>query len=115
MKLTVKDRLNISGLYPERSNIVNQILVKDIIKKVQIDQDEMKKIQMKNIEVNGHLQTIWNKDKAKEVNIDFTEAEIGMLKNQVTELDKKNYITQDMIDLVLKIRDFNEGDKDGKK
>jgi len=103
MKLMIFERIIIQKLYPNTGNLITQTIVKDISEKVRITQDEMKEIEFK-IEENSKY--IWNKDKDKGKDINFTEMEINLLKNEVEKLDKEEMITQDILGLCLKINDY---------
>ncbi len=100
MKLTIKDRMLISQLYPKEGNLISQILVKDISKKVKITQEDIDKYEIKSDK--GSIN--WNLKKEKEIEVDFTDKEIELLKEQVEKLDKENKITQDNLELCLKIK-----------
>jgi hypothetical protein len=110
MKLTIKDRVVMPSLYPKESNIVNQILVKDIKEKVELTQPELKEIDFKPM--GTHYS--WDMKKAKDKKVDFTEAELDLLKNEIDKLDKEKKITQDILPLCLKIREVKEKPKEGK-
>ena len=100
MKLTIKERLNFGALYPEKGNIVEQKLVRDIAEKIDISQKEMKEIGLRSLE-NGVLQ--WNDKKAKTRKVEFTEMEMDLLKKQVKELDEKKEITANILSICLLI------------
>jgi len=103
MKLTIKDRLLFSTLYPQQSDILTQMLVRDISDKVKIEKEELDEIEFKPNK-NGQGFS-WNKEKAIEVEMEFTKTELEWLQSRVQELDKKKTITQDLLDLCLKIRE----------
>ena len=104
MKLTIKDRLLINELYPKESNLISQILVKDINEKVNITQNDIDKYNIKP-EKNG---LTWNVKKDKGIEVGFTDKEIEFLKKQVERLDAESKITQSNIDLCLKIKEYKE-------
>lgn len=99
MKLSIQERLVINALYPAKTNLVEQILVKDIVKKTELTQEDIKKynIKFKNDSI------VWTGKPIKKVN--FTDTEIEFLRKRVTELDKQNLITFELVDLCLKIQD----------
>lgn len=107
MKLSVKERILISKLYPREGNLMTQTLVKDIIKKVELKQDYLKKIDFKS-SPQGFT---WDSKKAKDINFDFTDSEVNLLKNEVDKLDKGNKITQEILDLCLKIKNYSPSKK----
>jgi len=101
MKFSVKDRLLISNLFPQKASLTDQILVKDITAKIAITQKEMTAYGLKS-SPDGQIR--WDADKEKAKNVDFTEAELELLKRQVEEKDKSNEITQEVVDLCIKIK-----------
>ena len=101
IKLSVKDRIVIRQLFPNESDLVTQLLVRDIIEKTEFTQEEIKKIGLK-VNEKGYT---WNPE-AKEKEVDFTKAELEFLKSRVDEWDKKKRITQDILDLCIKIKDI---------
>ena len=105
MKLTIKDRLILNSIYPKESNIVNQTLIRDISKKIEIPQDEMKAINLRP--KDGML--LWDEGKGKDIEVKFSALELNLLKGQVDKLDKENKITMDILDLCLKIREEKNG------
>lgn len=103
MVLSVKERFLMGVLYPRESDLVTQILVKDIKSKAEISQKEMKMIDFKQVSTGFQ----WDVKKAKDKNVDFTEAEVNLLKEQVERLDKEKKITTELVDLCLKIKETN--------
>ena len=101
LKLSVKDRLNFNGLFPQQDNILGQIMARDINEKTQITQTEIKSIDLKP-GPGGGLQ--WKAEKAKDKTIEFTGAELEFLRTQVARLDKAKQITSDLLELCLKIK-----------
>lgn len=104
MKLTILDRIIISQLYPQKSNLIQMTLVEDITKKVKIGQEEIKEIELKVEPTTNGISYNWNKDKAKDLNVDFTKEEIELLKSQVEELDSKKEITRELLDICKRIK-----------
>jgi len=110
MKLTTIDRLAFAVLYPKESNLITQVLIKDIDDKVKLTQKEIKDIGLK-IE-NGNY--TWNKDKEKPLVINFTDQELDLLIDRVNSLDKENKISLNLVDICLKIKDEKENAKKDK-
>ena len=98
MKLTIKDRILINALYPQQTNLIEQIITRDIKHKVGITQEELDKYQI--VVKDGGL--TWTG--SDEFDVDYTDKELELLKKQINVLDKKNQITQDIVDLCLKIQ-----------
>lgn len=106
MKLIVKERLAIAGLYPKEGNIITQTLVRDIQKKVTLTQAEIKKYNFRQLQDKF----VWD-EKGKGKDIEFTEAEVSMLKGEIDKLDKENKITQDILNVCLKIKNYEPKEK----
>lgn len=99
INLTLKERINFGALYPQKGNIVEQKLIRDIAEKIEISQGEMKEIELR---ATG-TQVQWNEKKAKDKKVEFTEMEMDLLKRQVRELDEKKEVTANILSLCLKI------------
>jgi len=104
IKLTVKDRLTFQQLFPKQSNLINQTLVRDIDEKVSLTQEEQKLIGLKAGE-GGVVRWSNEADRNVSKNVKFTGAEINFLKAQIDRLDKEEKISQDILNLCLKIRE----------
>lgn len=104
MKLSVKQRLNFSVLYPQEGNLIIQLLVKGIAEKVGLKQEEVEAIELKQ---EGDRLT-WKEEKAADKEISFSETEHNFLKQQVAKLDEEGRVTQDLLDLCLLIQDAKE-------
>ena len=102
VKLDVEERFIFNKLCPPESDILTQVIVADIRKKVAFSQAEIKKFGM----TFPPGQIKWSIEKAKAVKISFTKVEIELLKTQILEMDKKKKITQQILTLVLKIKDL---------
>lgn len=101
LTLTIKERLMVAYLFPEKGSLMSQILAKDISEKVRIGQEERDEIEF-NDDEQGRLR--WDAGKAKEKPIELTGAEVSFLQRQVTRLDKDQQVTAEMVDLALKIQ-----------
>ncbi len=105
MQLTIKDRIVFSSFFPKNYNLVEGVLIKDILKKVDITQEEIKEIGLQPITdpITKTSQVVWDADKAKEKEIIFTEMEVNFLKDRVKELDKEKKLNNDTFELAQKI------------
>jgi len=114
MKLTVLERLSLPSLYPQESSIENQVLVKQMIEKVSLTEEEIKKINgrtekrdvicpnCKEIVKEAEPGFFWDDDKY-EKDIDFSKAEIVLLKQQVDKLNESKLISQEILSVCLKV------------
>ena len=98
----IKDRLIISLLYPKESDLITQILVKDLRAKLDFTQKEITDLGFK-VTKEGYQ---WNQKGEKVTYIEFTDKEIKLLQDGVKTLDEEKKISQDNLDLCKKIQDF---------
>lgn len=101
MKLKISDRLNILTLFPVKASLLTQLTIKDVIEKVKLSEEERAVI---NFKIENTVAT-WDEKKASEKEIEFTNAEIGFLKDRVKTLDRENKITQSILSICLKIKE----------
>ena len=101
--LTIGDRIVMRQLFPESGNLMTQLVIKDIDKKIAITQEEAKEY---GIETKDNMIT-WSSKEDKVFR--FTAAELSTLKSQVDRLDKAEKITLQMLDLCQKIKEAKTG------
>ena len=104
--LSAKERLSLKILFPAKGDLLQQTLVKEISERTDVKKEEMEKIGIELTTVGYH----WEKEKEAEVEkadkeFNFTETEARFLKEQVKRLDSEKAITQQILDLCLKIQD----------
>lgn len=100
LELTVHKRILLGGMLPKEGNFATMTLAKDIDAKVIFSEDELKKHKIENLP-DGRVK--FNSPK-KGKKIDFSSAEIQLLKTQVDGLDKTNKITTEQLDLCIQIK-----------
>ncbi len=106
MKLTFIDRILISELYPEKSNMVTLRLIKGMREKVDFTPPEILKYKM-NTEVQGLARNVtWDPELNPLVDFDITltDSEIGYLQDRINELDKNSSIPSTLLELCEKIK-----------
>lgn len=96
MKLTILNRILLLNNLPTKGNFTQLIVIKDIIEKIKITQEEIEKYSIKSTE-EGKLTWKASEDSDKEVK--FTELEKKEIKSFLEEASKKNELTIDMLDL----------------
>ena len=109
MKFSIKERLMMMELFPQQSNLINQVMVKDITEKTRITAVEIEKInyrQLKDKDGNPTGAVQWDDDKEFNKDLKLSEAEMAFLKEQVTRINKAEQITLDMVSLCQKIQDY---------
>jgi hypothetical protein len=100
IKMSVKDRLSISGVLPTEGDIITMTVTKDILDKVKISQAEGTEIELERL--GGGFK--WNDEKAKDSEIQFTKAETEVMVSHIQLLDKQKKITLELLPLCEKIK-----------
>ena len=100
MILTIKDRIVMPELFPERGGMLEMILVKSIADKVALTSKEITDFSI--VQEGDSIK--WNQSKDTGVEIDFEKSEIELLKKQVQEMDDNKNITMRTFDLCMKIK-----------
>jgi len=96
MKMNLLSRIVISTLLPKEGSFTDLIIAKDIAKKTDITQEEVKQY---GIVADGTKVT-WNDEGIKaEFDFEFTEAEKGMLSKQLKTLDEEKKLTTEHLEL----------------
>jgi len=108
--LSFKERFVIGSFLPKQSDIVTMIIAKDIIEKVETTQEENK---LAGVKPNPQGGVSWDVEQAKAIDkeIDFTNPEIELLQTQIKLRDTKKEITQELLGLVIKLRDMKPDKK----
>jgi hypothetical protein len=101
--VTVKDRLVLPTIFPQKSNIVGQVIARDLAKKFEVGKEEAEKIGLKMVQ--GTFK--WDGDKAKKLEIELTAPEVAFLKDQIQRIDKDNEVTADTVGLCEAIQAIN--------
>ena len=111
MLYTVKDRLVVGTLFPAKANCVKQLLARHISEKLAFTQEQLAGI---NYRLEGD-QWLWDRQKATVLEVDveplLEPEEYAFLKAQAFRLDREGGVTQDNLDLVLKLKGVWEDEK----
>ncbi|MBD9177593.1 MAG: hypothetical protein EGP82_00170 [Odoribacter splanchnicus] len=100
MILTIKDRIVMPELFPERGGMLEMIIVKSIADKVALTSKEITDFSI--VQEGDSIK--WNQSKDTGVEIEFEKSEIELLKKQVQEMDDNKNITMRTFDLCMKIK-----------
>ena len=115
--LLISERVQISFLLPDRSNITDQIIVKELRVKILPSVEEIEEYEIKTIIVSDNLLRMeWDKEKVKTSNkeIEIVSSELNLIKSQIIKLDKQKEISKENLEICLKFRDlvYKEKSKD---
>ena len=106
MKLGIKERIQMNGIYPKEGNILEQMTVKGILKKTEITEKESTAVGLKVLGEGKDSLFTWDKNKKAEIKVEFDDKEKTFLKSQIDKMDKTNKITQSNLELCLMIKDL---------
>lgn len=98
MKLTIKDRIVLLTLLPRHGGLIELQTIKGLIQVLEFTSQEIEEYQLRDTD-NGVL---WNKDKEKEKEITFTDAQINLIKKSINEADKNRTLTLEMLETIEK-------------
>ena len=100
-----------NNFYPAQGNILEQTIVKDLKKKIDVSQEDLTKCKFRAVEKGFD----WDKTKVpKPIELDLTNAEKGLLKTQVEKLDKDEKVDQNLLSMCLKIKELTEEKEESK-
>ncbi len=106
LTLAVVDRMRMSDLYPQETDMTERAVTRDIMEKVDISQAEMKKLGMKAAKMpDGKMGWAWDVRKDTKIKVNFTRAEGQFLKRRVEEMHEKKKIKDEHYDVCVKIRE----------
>ena len=116
LKMGVKDRLLVGQLLPQKGSLLEQRLIRDIMSKSELTQEEMRKVKMISAPgVGGVIGVTWSAEAEKRMgnhSIRFSEAEIGFIKDQIKKLDEKGDITRDTFEFCERINSLGKTEKE---
>ncbi len=116
LTLTVMDRMRMSDLYPQETDMTERAVTRDIMEKVELDQAEVKKVGMKSARMpDGKMGWAWDVRKDTKLKVNFTRAEGQFLKRRVEDLHEKKKIKDEMYDVCVKIREAKLKDEKSEK
>lgn len=106
LSLGIRDRLTIPSLFPERSNFIDKTYAEDIGAKIRVSQDEIAALNLKYTEPDseGKQMLTWSRDADKDIEVEFTEAEIAFLLKQLDKLDKAEDLTNELYPLMKELK-----------
>lgn len=111
VSLTLKNRLDLESLLPEKGDRLEMLKVMDIFKKISITQEDI--VEYEIVSAGNSLK--WNPERAtKEKEFTFTELELKLISDRFEEFHKNKEFTLSMVDLYLKFYpEKKEGQKEG--
>jgi len=101
ISLSIKDRIIIPNLFPQRGSMMDQLVSKDIQEKIEMSQEEREKADVKQM---GERIT-WDKEFKEEVEVEFSGSELDFLKQKIKEKDNSKEVSFFDLETYLKLRD----------
>ncbi len=97
MKLTLLEKVLLPQILPQEGNIKSLIILKDLRKKIELTQDDIKDY---SIEVLDNGSVKWNEAGVNaEFEIEFTELEKEEVKRIISKLDKEEKLPSSLLNL----------------
>ncbi len=104
MKLSIKERITLLGILPQRGDFVTLSVKFDISRKVAITQDEMKEIEMVSENTPDGNILRWNQEKEVKKEVEFTESEKSVILDSLKNLDSSKSLNDDTFQLYKMIK-----------
>lgn len=111
MNLKIRDRILFEQLFPQQGNLIEQIMVREIAKKIRLSPAEIEKVELRDVldkDNNPTGNVVWNLEKDTGKEVVFSESEIEFLKKQIRRLDETNQINQQILDLCVLINEIKK-------
>jgi len=106
-KLSIKERVLLTTMLPERASLEEQILSKEIFNKITLSEEEKKRVNWKvEKDAAGGGRFLFDPETKIEKEIDFPEAELNFMRDRFAEISKKKEITMDAVEIILKIKNI---------
>lgn len=100
MQLNIRERFVLPTMIQDKGSLSEQMIKESIIKKIRLTPEEIEKF---NVVENDNGTVQWNKHVSTDVDICFTDVEMGLLKSCCNKLDQEKSITMDMLPICKKI------------
>lgn len=101
MQLTIIERVLLSDILPPQGNKLQQIIVRSLLERIKFTKEENVEFEI----VSTHNGIKWNAEKADSRTFKFilSEAEISIIKEASSNLDKEGRVNQQNLSLLEKI------------
>lgn len=86
MILTVADRILFTGIFTLQPTRFEVIPHQDIVKKTEFSQEELEKLNIELVNLNGGVSYKWNKEEEKELDVNFTSLELKWINKNIEAL-----------------------------
>lgn len=101
--LSIKERLELPSVLPERGGFVQQEIVSLIKEKIRLSPEEIEELKIQDLP-DGRI--IWDKEKEKSVDYEFEDSFVEVMKKGVDALDKAETIHHTQFAICKKIREL---------
>ncbi len=99
--LTIKDRFALVGMLPKQGDIITMMMLRDIEIRMAMTQTEKDEHKFRKRDDGGWEWELPEKRKT----FTFSNAEMELIRTQITELDKQKKINADFLDFCILMRE----------
>lgn len=104
-KMNLSTRFTTLSILPEKGNVMDMLMKRQIIKIIDITPEEVEKYQIHNDNENIK----WSGETYDSIpEFEFNKEQVSFLKKLFTELDNNNQITDNILDFAVVILNSNE-------
>lgn len=100
MKMNIASRLAVLNNLPTQGSVLEMISKRNIRKKIDFSSEEIEKINLKE----GKGVITWSSETDSDLDIEFNDSELELLKSIVKIMDDKHIITDNILDFVEEIQ-----------
>ncbi len=104
LPMDVKDRLFFGAFLPKEASKLDQVIARDIIKKIELTQKDIVDFKI----ATKDERTTWNKEGMKKRKIRFSNPEVEFLQKQSARVSTEKKVTQETLSLCERIDDLNK-------
>lgn len=101
MELSVKERIELLGVLPKKGSFEKLIVKKDIVNKISINQEDIKKYEIRQLE-NGQI--VWNLVDNKDTELfEFSDLELKYIESCLIDLNKQEDLPESLFNVYKQI------------
>ena len=104
MKLSVIERINLTGLLPEHSNYVTMKILTELKLALSFSEKEIKDYKIEQKQIGEKMRIFWDTKKEREKEIPIGEQANIIIQNALKKVDKEGNVTEGLFSLFEKFK-----------
>lgn len=91
--LTIKDRILFGQILPLKGDLKTMQIKDTIVEKITIKKEESDFIELRAENKDGNIQYKWDREKAKDIEVEFTDEELKVIHSVLSAMEKNKLMT----------------------